>query len=126
MKFWEAMKALEEGKKVRCLKWIKNEFIFKDPKHGFISDNDDIWKGPSGYWICEEWELYEEPVKTYTFTEAIQLMKQGKCIKRKDWIGFIREQGDSHLYWNRLGVGRFSPTIEEIEATDWIIVEDKK
>lgn len=124
MKFWEAMKALEEGKKVRCCNWLKHEFIFKELKYGFISYINDIWKGPSGYWVCNEWEIYEEPIKTYSFMEILPFLKEGKKIKRNDWShhwkiinGLIcifceEEYLPAHIYPKYL------------EATDWIIVND--
>lgn len=127
MKFWEAMRVLDEGHKVRHYSWYKEEFIRLDMIDGLLDEKDSLTclhinnDSIKGLWL-----FYEEQPKTYTFMEAIQFMKQGKCIKRKDWSHFIDKRGDSQLYWDRIGAGIYSPTISDIEATDWTIVEDKK
>lgn len=57
MKFWQAMRALEEGKSVRCEYWKKNDYI----------DKSNICKWfettPACHHVFDEWELYEEPVQ---------------------------------------------------------------
>lgn len=109
MKFWEAMKDLEEGKKVRCLRWSSSEYI--ENTHMF---------NYSEY----EWELFCEPVKTYKFTEAIQLMKGGKKIRRCMW--------DKKMHnvvwdlWPSIDHGlrdEWTFTLADIEASDWVVVE---
>lgn len=59
MKFWEAMKALQEGKKVRVVTWQETKHI-KDFR-GFDADNTCV---NLNYWMSYEWELYEEPEDT--------------------------------------------------------------
>lgn len=50
MKFWKAMKALEEGKKVRSKDWPQTQWVAKrDMAETF------------GRSSVDEWELYEEP-----------------------------------------------------------------
>lgn len=108
MKFWEAMKALEEGKKVRCLRWSCSGYIENTRMFNY-----------SEY----EWELFCDPVKTYTFMEAIQLMKEGNKMRRPNY----RE--DSSIFANKIGRikwsngDRFPIDIADIEANDWIAVE---
>lgn len=59
MKFSEAMKLLEDGKKVRLKSWVeKKEYIYKDKK-GYISDRDDISFNLTLY-VDGEWEEYIE------------------------------------------------------------------
>ena len=54
MKFWEAMKAMEEGKKVRRAYWEKSRYVTLD-----IFDNIVDNKGNSfNIIIDDKWELY--------------------------------------------------------------------
>ena len=43
MKLWEAMKALEEGKKVRRIDWAPNEYIYID-SYNEVINNDEFNK----------------------------------------------------------------------------------
>lgn len=106
MKFSAAMKALEEGKKVRQVIWDEECWIDKrgdnvSAKHELINHN------------LKEWELYEEPEKLLSFAEMIQGLKYEKKFRRKHWTAWV---GLEHL-----DVLRFS--IEDFEATDWIEVK---
>lgn len=114
MKFWEAMKALEEGKKVRNINWDKEGFIYLDEYSVCDENNFDVDDSViDGYFVTSEWEIYKEPVKTYTFLEMIEQVKFGKSAYRKDWLVTRRAISKD--------VGDFS--IEDTEAKDWIVVE---
>lgn len=102
MKFSAAMKALEEGKKVRCHRWGRDGHI---DKHSDVSIHCYERDG--------EWELYEEPEKLLSFAEVVVGLKEGKKFRRKHWTAWV---GLEHL-----DVLRFS--IEDFEATDWIEVK---
>lgn len=57
MKFWEAMKALDEGKNVRCKTWKPDCFLLK------FTTGEIGWSNPShgsGFtsFMDEEWELH--------------------------------------------------------------------
>ena len=68
MKFWEAMKALEEGKKVRCRGWESNQAIFKlNDCIAKLNDTTQNWHLYHG----DEWELYEEPQKKCVDNKAL-------------------------------------------------------
>ena len=56
MKFWEAMKALEEGKKVRKKTWNEDCYLTIKNNH-FVDewDDDEITFSLDG-----DWEIYEE------------------------------------------------------------------
>jgi hypothetical protein len=114
MKFWEAMKALDEGKKVRLKKWILDIYLDKYAAYSFIFPYD----------CSDEWELYEEPVKTYSFSEIFPFLKEGKQCKRKNSPSclFIRDgrlvQEDDRVIFHCIYI-----SLEDLEATDWIVVE---
>jgi hypothetical protein len=118
MRFWEAMKAIEEGKKVRQVDWEKEDYIYilnftiRNESHEYGNIHID-YRG-----IEKEWELYQEPVKTYTFQEIIPFLKEGKKVKRKNShmceCLYLDVDGDlCHSF----------PKIEDLEATDWILVD---
>lgn len=59
MKLWEAMKALEEGKKVRSSNWDKNEYVVMDPyTKRFVYGSDG--RIAHIYTAYFDWELYDE------------------------------------------------------------------
>ena len=57
MKMWEAIKSLEEGKKVRVVDWDENWFLYID-SHGYIVDEEGYCPAFNIKW--QEWEIYNE------------------------------------------------------------------
>ncbi len=135
MKFWEAMRALEEGNSVKPSTW-----------EGHIKWHLENWNGTkiikttngspgidfSVYLyqhLSDEWEIYEEPQKTYSFIEIIKGLKEGKKFRRRFWneeslLG--SEETQEILGYRRLTnqKGRITTLfIEDFEATDWIEVK---
>lgn len=123
MKFWEAMKALEEGKKVRIKIWNSGEYCHIDGCNiglGFFESMTGITTRNA---INLEWEFYEEPVKTYTFQEIIPFLREGKRVKRSSWNNFeyiLEMEVDGFIFNTRSGLILL---IEDLEADDWIVVE---
>lgn len=119
MKFWEAMKALEEGKKVRMLSW---------PSTSYISNTENT-TGLQGCLLISNgwnkiWEIYEEPQKTYTFMEVVKGLKEGKRFRRKDWnnsASFYMVSGELYAYDKDKYI-KFG--LQEYEADDWIEVQE--
>ena len=60
MKLWEAMKALESGKKVRRIDWAPDEYIYLDIYHEVINNNG----GPADKYLLDNihmtWEIYKD------------------------------------------------------------------
>lgn len=80
LRFWEAMKALEEGKKIRRKHWDPNWYLVKSD-NGQIRNSDG--KFSTAHRVCGNWELYEEsqePEKLYRW------MFKAKGIGGKWWI----------------------------------------
>lgn len=73
MKFWEAMKALEEGKKVRGKSWDQDLWADSDSTRIYFTFSSAS---------KEEWEIYAEPEKMYSFMEAIEGMGKRKKFRR--------------------------------------------
>jgi hypothetical protein len=107
MKFWEGMKALDEGKKVRGIEW---------PVKEWISASDESDALPSLHLSSlrqMEWELYEELEQTLSFVEVLKGLKEGKRFKR---LGMAGHLGKEHLPCVQF-------RIEDLEATDWVEVK---
>lgn len=123
MRFSEAMKALEEGKRVRPKYWHKDCFLCRG-SDGTIVDAAKSSMFCIEEWSLMEWELYEEPEKTYTFMEVVQGLKEGKRFKRKDWGDWFLAYSQC-TYIEGKGIPPcFAPfTIENFEANDWIEVK---
>lgn len=107
MKFWEAMKALEEGKKV----YAKNAGFSR----GMLAVDFGILSKL-------EWVIHEEPEKTYSFREVVKGLKEGKKFKRKGWEEFddISLNGNEVI---RDTLETYHAFFNDFEATDWIEVK---
>ena len=125
MKFSEAMAALEAGKKVRLPEWPESQYIHL--QQHWIQDERLRDCDIDCSWIKDNWELYEEPIKMYSFMEAVQLMKEGKKVKRLhgSFGDFsIKRAPCDFIFYCKESIS-FPLRISDVEATDWIIVEDK-
>lgn len=111
MKFWEAVKALEEGKKVRIKDWPLDKYIQSDATVGLF------WA------LGREWELYEEPVQLYSFIDVVKGMRNGKKYRRQHlWISgeYIQQCAGRIIDEN----GQCTELLlEDYEAKDWIEVK---
>ena len=67
----EAIQAMLDGKKVRNLRWDKNEYIYFNGTY-FLSDTEQEYKAFKHVSI-DKWEIYEEP-------------KQNKTVTMEKWL----------------------------------------
>ena len=58
MKFWEAMRALEEGKKVRDVCWSYGCYIYWNAEKTFIHDENEDPISTDDIDITHDWEVY--------------------------------------------------------------------
>lgn len=65
MNFEEARKALIEGKKVRCVDWVPEDYVYFDEKNMVVRANNGHVQTYGIYNMCKdkEWEFYEEKSK---------------------------------------------------------------
>lgn len=119
MKFWEAMKDLEEGKMVKCKHWPEQCFMHPSQQSQCEYTGIIAWKDING-----EWELCEEPEQTLSFAEVVKGLKEGKKFRRTSWDVY------SVLTIHPSGVIDFTDTNEwgarpeDFEATDWVEVKE--
>lgn len=95
MKFWEAMKAMEEGKKVRKAYWSEHQYIYLDKKNRCIIDDGEDYFSIGNIEDEEEWEIYEEKKEVdLRFKEFYHYLK--------DENGFTNGQYGEFVYNNNL------------------------
>lgn len=93
MGFWEAVKAIEEGKKVRRTYWEKDAYIYIDHDN-ILRDNynnpQDLYYIPND---DDDWEIYEEKREVdERFKEFFHYLK--------DEHGFVNNQYSEFIYDN--------------------------
>ena len=88
MKFWEAMKLLEEGKKVRKTSWAENRYLYIDEDGSFYDNREQI---PILYTVGTEWEIYDD--RKEVSCNIKELYKAiDKCVETS-WIDQDVESG---------------------------------
>ena len=112
MKFLEAMRIFQEGKKVRSKLWKPGIVLELKPSLYFLMDYEDIQA---------EWEILEEP--KLSFAEMVKGLREGKKYKRSKWLATlpIETLGSQHICND---IGKVHLKLEDFEATDWIEVHD--
>ena len=113
MKFWEAMKALEHGKRIVRKGWEPNcsePWQWKNISIGDIHEND---------WIA----LDQEPERTLSFSEVVAGLKEGKRFKRKNAPVSVVLSQDRRTICHCIQ-GRMELDLKDFEATDWIEVKE--
>ena len=60
MKAWEAMKLLEEGKKLRDKNWKEGRYIYLDVDGDIIDESNNQYLVANISDISKEWEIYNE------------------------------------------------------------------
>ena len=66
MKFWEAMKAMEEGKKVRNEEWTKDQYLYLSTSNEILDEKgQDVGINYIGI-AGSNWEIYDDRKEVYT------------------------------------------------------------
>ena len=96
MRFWEAMKALEEGKKVRRFEWRDYQYISLEGDEMGLGFIETIKNYLSKDLIQDKWELFHEPEKPKSpeeeFLDKLILMPegQGQAIEVPAHLSFMK------------------------------------
>ena len=66
--------------------------------------------------------------QTYNFMEAVQLMKEGRKVRRKEWINKWLAHSYDYIFEVRVNSDKFSVRylchLCDLEATDWVVVDE--
>jgi hypothetical protein len=84
----EAVELLKQGKKIASEFWLDDTYIILSCK-GRVTTNLGHEYSPSihmfeGYYPNAKWVEHKD-IKKYTCAEALELMKNGRKVKRSDW-----------------------------------------
>ena len=81
MNFEEAKMELLDGKKVRCVDWPKDKYIYFDNKNLLVKGENEVVQYYGIYDVYEEheWELYEEPKKVFKVFISQPMRGRTKC-----------------------------------------------
>ncbi len=129
MRFWEAMRDLEEGKKVRLKEWAADCYLQLD-LDGTIFDESNGSAFCIEEWALMEWELYEESIKLYTFAQVVKGLRYGKRFRRKHSTWPIQMELALNLTHPRMSSEEIfsivlsEMSIEDFVANDWIEVKE--
>ena len=94
MKFWEAVKSMQEGKKVRLFTWSPNQYIYLNETTKIVDETGHLY-GIDYISMENVWELYEEK------REVDERLKQLFQILNEDnW--FANNQYGEYIYDNNL------------------------
>lgn len=81
-------------------------------KASYYYDDSDYKAFPDAILATDWYEVKKESIdRFYNFYEAIEALKKGKAIKRKEWTKGIKRNNNTSF------------NLTDIEAKDWIIEE---
>jgi len=126
LNFIEAVKAAKEGKKIRRKYWLTHVYIY-DANGEYIQHNKRQYNFGFGDYVDEDWEIVPDPPKTMGFMEAMAKVKAGHGVSRNCWSNrFVRNGTFTIVVVENASryAGNYVPTHDDIDATDWVVVED--
>lgn len=129
MKFWEAMREVESGKKTHCPSWdgvIKWHVEKIDGRAEILSENGRPGIDFSVYLyecMSREWDILQEP--RLSFQDVVKGLKEGKKYRRGRWNPFRESirMGASYAYIRNENAEKSGFSVEDFEATDWVEVK---
>lgn len=90
MNTWEAIKLLQEGKKIREKRWDPNKYIYKVGKNIYNENKQLCYLAIKG---DEEWELYDDrkeaPQEIKDLYKAINNIKSNGILSNKTYITLL-------------------------------------
>ena len=103
MKLWEAMKALEEGKKIRKDNWDLGEYVYKNEYGNYITNEGiyfDIIRGAND----NNWEIYNDR------KECLEIFKELYEVLNRAYV----------VHYNGEDYDEYDEYIIESDDTDYI------
>lgn len=125
MKLEEALKIYRNGGKIRHKYWCDGIFISNKVWH-FLSYREDFLLNRDSI-DGDGWEEFEDKF-IMTFTQAVEKLKRGKKIARKESFRnrylFVRHDEVHYYNVGNEYRGSFVLFMKDLEATDWGVVDD--
>lgn len=129
MKTWEAMKALEEGKKVRQVDWEPDEYIVINFKYSTDSKIVDEKGNPSYIQLVDyEWEIYDDRKDAPLAWRMLykKLIEAAEFIEGEISTGYVCNKGECHDCPFTMLCDLYSDLFEELERLNKYFKLDKK
>jgi len=117
MRFWEAIRELENGKRIRLISWI-GKTAYMDSA-SFAEDMSGVPANQLQNYLDSEWEAYEEPGLSFQY--VVKGLIEGKKFKRKIWDSLsypVAWNGSYPIVENPLQ-NEFLFTLSDFDAIDW-------
>lgn len=121
MKLWEALKEAKQGKRIRRfdhqepMTWVELCEFF----------TNCCWDEVNSHFCSDEWEVFEKPIKTYSFMEILPYLNEWKKFSRKKWepsdvyLGSFRDAIDAGMRIGLMNNSYRTLRIEDYQANDW-------
>ena len=132
MKFEKMIEKLKKCKKVRKVIWKEHEYI--ELKNNNLRDYDNCSYSFQGIDLFAEWELYQEPVKTFDFAQAKEALEKAGRVSRLAWLNDRNPKNTDYLFMGQYGIiynrdseGKntsYSLDLSDLNATDWCLHND--
>ena len=134
MNFIEAVRAAKNGKKIKRAGWLPAcELGIDDTGYVLVyahrADEAKVFSAHICHILADDWVVVSEPQKTMTWTEALELLKNGKKVRRLSWGNpsyHLVEKMDHFLGCCDVDRNQnpYSFRRSDIEATDWVEFEE--
>jgi hypothetical protein len=126
MNFEQAIEELKKGKKIRRIGWEEKNYLMVDEEDN-ETKNYYLSIKPYEYdqtiILSNDWVNARNPTLTHImkWTEAIEALKLGACLKQKDWdTGYITlDKSIPDIVYCYYETCPFSPTYTCFVANDW-------
>jgi hypothetical protein len=134
MNIIEAVKAAKEtGCEIRRATWATSVKLYISSGSFLCYAINRMFQPHVDDLLADDWEIVADPPKEIHlmgFVEAMAKVKTGYAVKRKHWVhaaveksgvGILRRSKEKD---NKLVYRHFIPEFADIEATDWVVVEE--
>lgn len=125
MNFEKAYKELLAGKKIRRKEWeaLMHLRMIDEEVIAFRGEYSTYYSTPS-FLISKEWMVVDGDGKRLDFIEALEELRQKKCIRKEEWI----DESFMFVDKGKLAICKpvkfdFMPTWECFNASDWELIK---
>ena len=131
MTFLEVLEHAEKGKWIRRKEWSFDSFLILSITRRMLLDRSgDIRIFKIEDYKADDWEVYDNR-KYFNLSKAMQLLKEGKKVSRKDWgdngylsVDDIKTTGSNNEKLITVLLAAVLLGTESLEVEDWYLVED--
>lgn len=145
MTFQEILPKFLKGAKIRKTSWTK-QYVFINNKNVIVDEDNNVCHLQGHNLVEDGWEIYDDR-EYFDFQKALELIQEGKTVKRKAWDTLVEEMnceevtnkclyiGSGYesdcLYVKRIGKkgvyrNKYIPLLDDFYTKDWYLVEEEE